>query len=175
MKRLSFLFIFLLTCLIACKDDTPYSPQDLGKLYWKSLERKDFNLTRNYWVSIRELNKLIEIIPELGHQIDKGALYSARSLVTAEKEIFKKVINYTLEEELDLAKSKQQSLDYQLLFKEQGVEVGRIKVSTDFRSKSMKIRLFVVYSNHRWRFLGLDYCRISQTAFEEPLDNRVDI
>ncbi|NJO02519.1 MAG: hypothetical protein HC880_13255 [Bacteroidia bacterium] len=169
-KLLIGVLLALLLIFPGCKDQLPTSPAELGGLYWESLTQQNFGIIRPYWVSIRELNKLMEVVPDLEARLDmkKGAVYSEKFLIQAEKEAFRQIIQYASAKKIQMNKAEYQHFKYATWMRRQGVEVGRVSMETNFRSKVMKIKLLVVYSHNRWRYLGLFSYQVEQTGTPDP-------
>lgn len=153
------LLAILLFCP-ACSDDFPDQPEDLGKKYWKAIETNDFDSIYPDWVDIKDLNILMEIVPSIKKYYQKGSAYTEQSLIQAEKQALEDIIAYLKEQAIEIPNWEKQEYPYQKWIKERGIEVGRQGIDIHYAHKTAKVRLIVIYSNHRWQYLGLYSCRV---------------
>ncbi|MEO1655692.1 MAG: hypothetical protein AAFU64_19270, partial [Bacteroidota bacterium] len=124
-KFLRSLFLpLLLLLLLACTDQAPEKPEDLGRGYWQAIERDDFASIYPFWVDIKDLNVLMEIVPSIKKYYQKGSLYSEKSLISAEKRVFKDIIINLKKEGIEINNWEKQEFGYQRWIKEKGIEVG---------------------------------------------------
>ncbi len=160
-------YLVLALGLQACAQSTPSSPEDLGIFYWESLQEGNFEQTGPYWANIRELNKLMELVPGLKRFMSKGSYYSEQVRLKEEKEIFLDILQVARDRHLNLKQADFKKANFRTWIKEQGIQVGQQTIDIDFPDQTLKLRLLMIFSNHRWRYLGLYYYQVKQKEGRE--------
>ena len=161
------LFIVLLLTIFSCKDESPTSSEELGQLYLTALGEKDFGKIQPYWADIRELNKLIEIAPEVGNIIHKGGSMTESIILQMEKSSFLRVFEYIKSEKINLSQLNSKDIQYKRLLEKSNVEVGRVYIKANHHNKVLRIVLYVIKSGHIWSYIGLYSCKIKENDEQE--------
>lgn len=151
------ILIILSLFLVQCKqEDSVNSPMGLLDVYMRALERNKFELIKLHWIGVKELNKCIEIMPELKRYYNKGDKSSMMNFDVDEEHTFQRITEMLKKENLNLTKYMYQGEDYRKLFKKQGLEFGLAKRAIEFSTHRFEVTLGVLHSNnHLWYIIGI--------------------